>query len=249
MAPAIAESIVPASQSKTSLDGAAQRDPLSVRDFRDLIANMPVSYQAFTSKQSTWASHLAGNNAASAALGTIFGESDEVTLSRSDLRGLAKNEELAQFLMATIIWGYPRGMRGNNVASLIRHFDILMELVSTVRAESVPDWKSHYARVAPIAGIGLSTYTKFLTFLSVSVHGHTALILDDRIIRVAQQGVFQELAPLQGLNNNNSSRSYPRYLECMDGLARDLSVSAEQLEFFLFEFGLNLKPLGREIIR
>jgi hypothetical protein len=92
-------------------------------------------------------------------------------------------------------------------------------------------------------------YTKFLTFLSVPVHGLSALILDDRIIRVAQQGIFQELAPLQGLSDSNAARSYPRYLERMHSLAGDITVSAEQLEFFLFEFGLNLKPLGRETIR
>jgi hypothetical protein len=35
----------------------------------------------------------------------------------------------------------------------------------------------------------------------------------------------------------------------MHRLAGDLAVSAEQLEFFLFEFGLNLKPLACAIDR
>jgi hypothetical protein len=155
MANATVEPTIPTPQSETIFPPQGQ---LFLRDFRDLIANMPVSLQGFTSKQSTWTSHLAGNGTAGAALGAIFGESDEVTLSRNDLRCLAKNEDLGQFLMATIIWGYPRGMRGNHVASLIRHFDMLMELVSKVRSEPVSDWMEHYAKVAPIAGIGLSTY-------------------------------------------------------------------------------------------
>jgi hypothetical protein len=73
------------------------------------------------------------------------------------------------------------------------------------------------------------------------------LILDDRIIRIAQSGIFQELAPLRGLKN--AVHSYPRYLECMHSLAGDLAVSAERLEFFLFEFGLSLKSPGCAAMR
>lgn len=239
MAHATVEPTIPASQSDALLPEPSKQDTLSLRDFRDLVANMPVSPQAFTSKWSTWASHMSGDGTAAASR-TIFGESSEViTLSRSDLRHLAANEDQAQFVMATIIWGYPRGMRGNNVANLIGRFDALISLLADVRGKQVEDWKSHYAQLASISGVGLSTYTKFLTFLSVSIHGHNALILDDRIIRIAQSGIFQELAPLHGLKN--AVHSYPRYLECMHSLAGDLAVSAEQLEFFLFEFGLNLK--------
>jgi 8-oxoguanine DNA glycosylase-like protein len=140
------------------------------------------------------------------------------------------NQDLAEFVMATIIWGYPCGMRGNNVASLIRDFDALISLLAGVCGKPVGDWGSHGAQLASISGVGLSTYTKFLTFLSVAVHGHTALILDDRIIRIAQSGIFQELAPLHELKN--AARSYPRYLECMHRFAGDLVVSAERLEFF-----------------
>jgi hypothetical protein len=239
MANAAVEPINPVPQSDLPLLQPAKQDKLSLADFRDLIANMPVSHQAFTSKRSTWTSHLTVDGSAGTAIRTIFGESDEVTLSRNDLRHLAKNQDLAQFVMATIIWGYPRGMRGNNVASLIRDFDALISLLAGVCGKPVGDWGSHYAQLASISGVGLSTHTKFLTFLSVAVHGHTALILDDRIIRIAQSGIFQELAPLHELKN--AARSYPRYLECMHRFAGDLMVPAERLEFFLFEFGLNLK--------
>ena len=214
---------------------------MRLSEFRTLVANMPVDYQAFTSKQSIWASHLNRNDNAGGALRTIFGTSHEVTLSRSDLRSFACKPDLAQFVMAAIIWGYPRGMRGNHVSNLIGHLGSLTQLLSAARTQTVADWGTHYTRVRPIVGIGLSTYTKFLSFLSVHVQGYTALILDDRIIRVANQCVFEELAPLRGLSYDNAPRSYPQYLECIHGLAEDLEVSPEQIEFFLFEFGLNLK--------
>jgi 8-oxoguanine DNA glycosylase-like protein len=215
---------------------------MRLSDFRDLIANMPVSYQAFKSKRSTWAKYARGNGSAASALRSIFGESEDVTMSRSDLRRLAMELDKARFVIATIIWGYPRGMRGNHVARLVTQLQPLTRLLSSARAQPLTDWNAHYEAVSAIAGIGLSTYTKFLTFLSVNVHGHGALILDDRIIRVANQAVFEELAPIRQLSTHNAVRSYPEYLSCVHGLADTLAVSAEKVEFFLFEFGLNLKP-------
>lgn len=189
---------------------------MRLSEFRNLIANMPVPHQTSTSKRSTWVKHMDGNDKASDPLRSIFdtfGKSDEVTLSRSDLRGLAHKPDLAQFIMATIVWGYTRGMRGNNVKNLIIGFDALMQLLSEARTQPVDKWNAHYEKVELIKGIGLSTYTKFLNFLDVQVHDHTALILDDRIIRVASEGIFEELAPLRDLSNSNRVRRYPSLLD------------------------------------
>jgi hypothetical protein len=134
-------------------------------------------------------------------------------------------------------------MRGNNVANLISDFEKLTKLLSAAQKLPVQEWGVHYEAVGEVAGIGLSTYTKFLSFLSAQVHGHSALILDDRIIRVVSQGIFEELAPISSLGSYNAARLYPQYLSCMHSLATKLSVSAEEIEFFLFEFGLNLKPI------
>lgn len=196
---------------------------MELSQFRDLVANMPVSYQASTSKRSTWDPYRGASDAAGGALRSIFRAGNEVTISRNDLRGLASKPDLAQFVMATIVWGYTSGMRGKNFPNLIPHLGTLTQLLAQARTQSVADWSTHYAKVKPIAGIGLSTYTKFLNFLSVQVHGHAALILDDRIIRIANQSVFDELAPLRGLNNTNAARSYPSYLMCMHSVASSLT--------------------------
>jgi len=215
---------------------------MQLSEFKNLIANMPVPYQAFASQRTTWAPHIDGNDEAGNALRTIFGNSVEVTLSRSDLRSLASKQDLAEFVMATIIWGYPGGMRGNHVKNLIGHLGTLMRLLATAKAQPIADWDQHYANVGPINGIGLSTYTKFLSFLSVQVQGHSALILDDRIIRVANQEIFEDLMQFRNLNYHNAAHSYPEYLQCLSEISTRISVSPEQIEFFLFEFGLNLKP-------
>lgn len=108
---------------------------MQLTEFKNLIANMPVPYQAFASKRATWRSHIDVDNEAGYALHAIFGSSDEVTLSRSDLRGLASKPDLAQFVMATIIWGYPYGMRGNHVENLIGHLGSLTQLLAAAKTQ------------------------------------------------------------------------------------------------------------------
>jgi hypothetical protein len=216
---------------------------MKLSKFRNLIANMPVQYQTSTSKRTTWEKHMSGNRASDALRSVLdaFGTTGLVTLSRSDLRSLADEPDLAQFVMATIVWGYTSGGRGNNVKNLMCNLEHLTELLSEARTQTVTEWIDHYRKVRRIGGVGLSTYTKFLNFLSVKVHGYAALILDDRIIRVANQGIFKELDPLRGLSNSNRVSRYPNYLMEMHSVAKSLEVSSEALEFFLFEFGLNLK--------
>jgi len=211
-------------------------------DFAPLICNMPVSNQAFISKRSTWSPYIQREDAAGTALRSIFGTSNDVFLSRHDLRLLASKAELAEFVIATIIWGYPGGMRGYHFASLIDHLSKLAQILDAARSRPISDWASHYEQVKPIEGVGLSTYTKFLHFLSAQIENHMAVILDKRIIDVTRNKVFEELAPLSALSYENAPRHYPRYLECLESLAQRLSVPSENIEFFLFEFGLHLKP-------
>jgi hypothetical protein len=216
---------------------------MQLSKFRKLIAIMPVEYQASTSKRSTWEKHMSGDKPSDALQSVLnaFGTRDSVTLSRSDLRCLAHKKDLAQFVMATVVWGYTSGGRGHNVKNLMNHLDKLTQLLS--EAHTQPKWNPHYNKmVESTKGIGLSTYTKFLNFLDVKIDGHQALILDERLIRVASQGTRNELAPLRVLSKSNAVERYPSYLMEMHRIANSLEVSPEALEFFLFEFGLTLKP-------
>jgi hypothetical protein len=221
---------------------------MRLADFADLISKMPVSNQAFTSKRSTWSAHISSKDAAGVALQAVFDaykiDSENIFLSRADLRDSALKPNLAEFVMATIIWGYPRGMRGHNFKNVISHIDSLCELLSDARSRAISDWTSHHKSLRQIHGIGLSTYTKLLHFLSAKIEGHEALILDQRIIDVAQQSLFEELASIHRLTSVNAARFYPKYLESMDDAASRLSLPPDRIEFFLFEFGLHLKAGG-----
>jgi hypothetical protein len=218
---------------------------MRLADFAGLISNMPTSEQAFASKRSTWAAHINGKDAASEALQAVFDaytvDSKNIFLSRDNLRDLALKPNLAEFVVATIIWGYPRGMRGHNFRNVISDLEALCQRLSDARSCPISDWRSHCERLSEIHGIGLSTYTKLLHFLAVKIGRHEALILDQRIIEVAQQNLFEELTPIRQLTTVNAPRLYPRYLESMNDAASRLSLPPDKIEFFLFEFGLHLK--------
>lgn len=115
---------------------------IQLSEFRNLIAIMPVEWQASTSKCSTWNKHMSGNKASEALRSVLdaFGTRDSVILSRSDLYELARKPDLAEFVMATIVWGYTSGGRSNNVADLMDHLDDLIQLLSEARTQQVAEW-------------------------------------------------------------------------------------------------------------
>jgi hypothetical protein len=205
-------------------------------DLKSLLAAMPTPHQAFTAKRTTknWAEALQRRDRAGEATRHIFGEADSVRVSRNDLREWARLENLDCVVMGTLLWGYPDGMRGNHASNIADNLVALTDLLGEASL-GISNWKEHYDKVEAIPSIGPSTYTKFLNFLSVSVSGKTALILDKRIIDVAKNQVFEEFT------GSLTALRYPRYLERMHSIADTLEVEAESLEFFLFEFGLHLK--------
>jgi hypothetical protein len=215
--------------------------PLKLSDFRDCIAAMPVQYQAFTSKRSTW-KQLESHPEIGPAMSTLFSSGAEIRISRGDLLGYATADDLTQFVFATIIWGYPRGMRGFNLQKLITGYTRLLPMLQAARDKGLDDWSSHFSS-SRIGGIGLSTYSKFLYFLRAKVHGFSALILDDRLIQVARKRYYAELSSLAQIGGHNAASMYPAYLSCVHREAARLKVPSENLEMFLFEFGLNIKPL------
>ena len=212
---------------------------MKLTQFQPLILNMPEPYQAFLSKKTIWQKHLS-HETAGPVLRSIFGASSTVTISRSELRSIAASGDIKKLILSVIIWGYPSGMRGNHVSSLVEALDDIEDALTS--ATSVTDWVGHYEHIQRIDGLGLSTYSKLLNFLPAKITGLNALILDDRIIRVVSSDVFDDFSGLRTLKSYNAVSKYPLYLSEMHRIASRLAVPAQNLEFFLFEFGLNLKP-------
>ncbi len=114
---------------------------MQLSEFQVLIGQMPVRQQAFRSKRATWAP-FEQHEAIRVVLADLFdkfGKSDEVFLSRGDLFELAQSNDLSPFVLGTIIWGYPRGMRGNHFRDLLQHFNKLLSLLAAARDAGITD--------------------------------------------------------------------------------------------------------------
>jgi len=213
---------------------------MNLSDFKNLIASLPAELQAFRSKRKNW-DRFNDNPTIAPLIEQLFCDHEEIILNRNDLRVYANGNDYGLFVMATIVWGYPRGMRGNHVGNIgARMPELIANLVNSING--IDNWNDHYSAL-DISGLGLSTYTKLIHFLGVHVEGLPSLILDDRLIKVAKREVFEELSRLSGLRPYNAAQRYVLYLQAMHEAAEDVEVNSEQLELFLFMFGGNLKPI------
>lgn len=232
---------------------------MKIAEFRELIANLPASRQAFRSRRTTWEADFQNLDfqnrevpiEARNAFNEIFGDNEDVFISRDDLRLIAQEGNLAKLVIASIFWGYPRGMFGHHFSNILQRLNFIVDHLPAV---STQDWNIHWNAVADIEGLGLSTYSKILYFYSAKVGANNgngekfnALILDSRIIDVVRNRVFDELNAcnqLQGLSYYNAPHHYVSYLSCVDKLSKKYEVPAENIELFLFQYGKNLKPMA-----
>lgn len=201
-----------------------------------LIQSLPVSDQAFTIKASNWQKALSDFH-----FQEIFNGAENICLSRKDLHD-TNNVEL--FILKTILWGYPKGMRGKNFENIYKSLSTLSRILNVhdrafLKTDDLYELQN---KLQKIEGLGLSTYSKLLYFRDFKFNGLPALILDERLIRVFKNNVFEEFESLAKISQYNSVKMYNDYLQIMDALSEELNASGEQTEQFLFIFGNHLKP-------
>jgi hypothetical protein len=211
--------------------------------FRDLIANMPIREQTFTSKRDTWDKYIPELPGIDDLIVEIFGNNKSVEISRHDLFTLGEGWNIKLFIFAAVIWGYPAGIRGRHFQSLFQNINYIEKTLISCRGRNIENWKEHYRKIYQIEGIGLSTYTKFLYFFRATINSIPALILDKRLIDVFRKGVFSEFRDLNTTYYGKAPDLYPEYLKIMDSISNKYHVDSEMLEMFLFQFGTNLKLL------
>lgn len=210
---------------------------------RDLIVNMPVQQHGFRSKREIWSNRV---NPLPEDLVGIFDHEDIATISRADLFMAARDNNIARYIYKVLLWGYPRGMRGNNFESLVNGMEHIVDLLTQIMQNDnqISNWERHWKEFfcqgndrGGIAGLKLSTYSKFLYFMGTRVNGGASLILDQALINVFSNGIFDEFEELIGINYITAPAFYPTYLSVIGSEAERLRVQADQLEMFLFIFG------------
>lgn len=213
---------------------------MSLTKYKNLIESMPIKEQAFESNLETW-DKFKDLEIVNETLYNPFGTKTKIKLSRNDLFELSNfQENIPHSIISIIVWGYPRGMRGNSFKKIIKQINELSESILTAKREPT-DWNYHQNILNNIEGLGLSTYSKLLYFHNIKIENKKSLILDERIIKTINKSIFSEFEDLKGINYSNAPAKYTKYLSIMETISHKLSIDSEKLEMFLFTFGNNLK--------
>jgi hypothetical protein len=209
---------------------------VSIHKYLNLIKALPVIEQSFAVKASNWKNLLKPVH-----FENIFGNEEIIYISRFDIQ---ETNCIELFILKTILWGYPKGMRGKNFENIYIRINTLVEILNVPKGAflKIDDLYILQKKFKQINGIGLSTYSKLLYFRDFKFDGFPALILDERLVRIFKNGIFQEFKILSEISQYNSKKMYKNYLQIMFKLSEQLNVSGEQIEQFLFIFGNHLKP-------
>lgn len=208
--------------------------------YKELIRNLPCADQAFTTKRSTWVQRKYKNEQFNSYCRNVF-KRGEVCLSRADVFNSCK-EDFFSGVISIIFWGYPRNMRGNTFEKVLG--SLQQNRIQHTLLGNKNLTEADYTNICKQLkgyGIGLSTLSKLLYFFEYSVDGYRCLILDKRIIEVLNEGTYEELNGLREINERNKNEKYVSYLKMMHEFSEAQSCNADQLEYFLFHFGRNLK--------
>lgn len=207
----------------------------SISDYKELIAQMPVQEQSFITKRSTWFGKIDDK-----ILDRIFEGEDAIKISRQSIF-LTCN--ISDFIYKVVMWGYPRGMQGRINDKLI--FERIATIIPIVNNPnrgkySEDDVESVLMSLFALKGLGISTVSKFLYFRTHQYGVYKSLILDERIMRVFNNNIFEEFSEVGRISPENGRKKYLDYLKVMHKTAGQMEVEPDKLEMFLFTFGNNI---------
>lgn len=209
--------------------------------YSNLIKLLPYKEQAFETSKATWNLKKYQGCIPFATFSKKVFVDGKARISRGELFNLCACNNV-DAIFSIILWGYPRNMRGNSFENVLRHLNVLDNIMKGNKELSNQEFL-FVRNSLKGTGIGLSTFTKLLYFFNFHIDGYRCLILDSRIINVLQQDSFKELSALNKISEVNKDSHYIGYLKLMGEVAKSCNCSVDQLELFLFMFGNNLKQV------
>ncbi|HXA01073.1 MAG TPA: hypothetical protein VNW99_03740 [Cytophagaceae bacterium] len=215
---------------------------MNIERYKLLISSLPVRQQSFTTKRRTWLKAESSIEWLREFNNELFNNEESLNISRRDI--FDTNGSTREFILKTIYWGYPRGMRGNHFVNILLNIEILETTFKDLKSKANPtskDFKELTQIIKGISGLHLSTYSKLLYFLGIKFNNNPCLILDQRLIDVFASEFYGEFSSLSRINYSNGESKYLDYLDITNKLSLDLQTQGENIEQFLFIFGNNLK--------
>jgi len=213
--------------------------------YRKLITNMPLGEHACYAKRDLWRKYEKKDSQLLWVLDEYSNENGGkklVVISRGDLFKLGKmtktKKNMRRLIYATFLWGFPNGGRGW-IKKIIKNIKPIVNLLQNPPVKE-SEWKSFKDKADKIHGLGVATVTKLLYFMGSRIDGNQALILDSKVISVFERHVFPDFEH-SGITVSTALTKYSDCLKVMNKVARDINVTPDKLEMFLFAFGTSIK--------
>jgi hypothetical protein len=207
----------------------------SITTYENLIKNIPVLKQSTKIKRKVW-ERISYNNK-SEIENDIFGAEAEVEISREDI---FNESDTKKKIVMTLMWGYPTGGRGSNIANLLKNLSKLNTTLGNIKNKnlSYADFNDLVQSFNEILGLGMSTWSKFLYVFNVKIDSTRCQIYDLKIVESLNKKQFVEL----GSNTwEQNTKNYCSYIQLTKNLANTMSSSPDQVELFLFYYNYYYK--------
>lgn len=197
--------------------------------------------------KSTWESWLDRADVGDEVVSRVFAAIGSDTVSRQQLRSLAKDADSADdrlvLLIATLIWG--RGKSNGRMRDAIlrtldtgdgRRDEVLMQTAQRAREGKAADAYRAWA----LPGLQAAFFTKWLWAASSTEPGRCCLVQDKR--------VWNSLGAMDWDSRTASGRRdwpsrYAAYVRDVHSCANSLGISAEDVEYALFKIDGDLEKL------
>ena len=218
---------------------------MNLYNYKDLIQNLPVRHQSFTTKRNNEKWRFAENKFSwFKDFNDSYFTNGELEISRQDIFNVENSPK--EKILKTIFWGYPNGMQGGHKSfvGILRNIDNLEEILINLHNNSdltLDDLKKAQNDFKRISGLGLSTYSKLLYFFDIKINNNPCLIIDRRLLDVFKSDFFADFNSLSKIKGDNEKK----YFDCLriiNNVAETLETKGENIEQFLFIFVKNLKP-------
>lgn len=227
----------------------------SIKKYEEIIKSIPVRNHSVIVRKENWIKNDSlhtrftkdnqfqnNNDDLLNTLKTIFenAQNGKIEISREDI---FKEKDFEKKLIMVLLWGYPTGGRGTNIADILYSRNELIPRISDFienhkKMINRKDFKNLFytqnkngKKGKKIKGIGLSTMSKILYFFEIKIDNNPCLIYDSQICLSLPKNQIDEFYDYPWKKNY---ASFFHYLEVINKCSKEMKTKPDALELFLF---------------
>ena len=169
----------------------------------------------------------------------LFLNRDEISISRQDIFSINAKDNIDQFIVSVLYWGFPTNMHGI-CRKVFESYSVIRDL--TLKILNQPNVTLEYYQediypiIARCYGVKMAFFSKLFYFCRMSINGIPCLILDSFVYKglgcVDDAQIKQIQVEADGYNYK--FMPYYSYIQGINALSERAQVRGEQIEYILF---------------